>query len=53
MTDEQLKKIIAAEMEKIDELVMQIINSDPLLKDVKCPEELSERLWAQIDAIDT
>ena len=51
MTDEELKKIVKEGMETLDaelEQVMKIINNDPALKDVKCPEEVHDKLFAQI-----
>jgi len=51
MTDEELKKIVKEGMETLDaelERVMEIINNDPALKDVKCPEEVHDKLFAQI-----
>lgn len=48
MTDEQLKRLIKEGMEWEAEEMMKIINSDPTLKDVKCPEEVHDRLFEQI-----
>lgn len=51
MTDEELKQIVKEGMETLDEeleRVMEIINNDPTLKDVKCPEEVHDKLFAQI-----
>jgi len=51
MTDEELKKIVKEGIETLDaelEQVMKIINNDPALKDVKCPEEVHDKLFAQI-----
>ena len=48
MTDEQLKRLVKEGMEWEAEQLMKIINSDPTLKDVKCPEEVHDRLFEQI-----
>lgn len=48
MTDEQLKRLIKEGMEWDAEEMMKIINSDPTLKDVKCPEVVHDRLFEQI-----
>lgn len=51
MTDEELKQIVKKGMETLDEeleQVMEIINNDPTLKDVKCPESVHDKLFAQI-----
>lgn len=50
MTDEELKRLVQegmeAELEEI-ERILDIINSDPVLKDVQAPE-IREKLFAQI-----
>lgn len=48
MTDEQLKRLVKEGMEWDAEEIIKIINSDPTLKDVKCPEEVHDRLFEQI-----
>lgn len=48
MTDEQLKRLVKEGMEWDAEEIMKIINSDPTLKDVKCPEVVRDRLFEQI-----
>lgn len=48
MTDEQLKRLLQEGMEREAEEIMKVINSDPTLKDVKCPEEVHDRLFEQI-----
>ena len=48
MTDEQLKRLVKEGMEWDAEEIMKIINSDPTLKDVKCPEVVHDRLFEQI-----
>ena len=48
MTDEQLKRLVKEGMEWDAEQIMKVINSDPALKDVKCPEVVHDRLFEQI-----
>lgn len=48
MTDEELRKILQREMDAEAEYLMELVNSDPSLKDVKAPEELHDKLFAQI-----
>jgi len=47
MSDEW-KKFIQEEMEREAELIMQEVNSDPAMKDVKAPEGMYESLMEQI-----
>lgn len=42
------KKIIEKEMMKDAERIMEEVNADPTLKDVKAPEEIHDKLFAQI-----
>ncbi|MBP3462735.1 MAG: hypothetical protein J6J72_03965, partial [Tyzzerella sp.] len=42
------KEIIEAEMEREAERIMEEVNSDPSLKDVKAPADLRDALFQQI-----
>lgn len=46
--NDEWKKFIQEEMEREAELIMQEVNSDPAMKDVKAPEGLYESLMEQI-----
>lgn len=48
MTDEQLKRLVKEGMEWEAEEMIRIIDSDPTLEDVKCPEVVHDRLFEQI-----
>lgn len=50
MNDEEWKKFIQEEMEREADLIMQKVNSDPAMKDVKAPEGLYDSLMEQIRA---
>ena len=45
---DEWKEIIQKEMMKDAERIMEEVNADPSLKDVKAPEEIREKLFAQI-----
>lgn len=51
MTDEELKRLVQegmeAELEEV-ERILDIINSDPVLKDIKCPDSVRVKLFEQI-----
>lgn len=46
--NDEWKKFIQEEMEREAELIMQEVNSDPAMKDVKAPEGMYESLMEQI-----
>ncbi len=51
MTDEEVKRLVQdgmqAELEEA-ERILEIVNSDPVLKDVKCPDSVRVKLFEQI-----
>ena len=48
MSDEELKRILQEEMNREAELIMEEVNADPTLKDVKCPDSVRVKLFEQI-----
>lgn len=48
MSDEELKRLLQEEMKKEADLIMEKVNADPTLKDVKCPDSVREKLFEQI-----
>lgn len=48
MSDEELKQILQEEMKKEADLIMEKVNADPTLKDVKCPDSVRVKLFEQI-----
>lgn len=48
MSDEELKRLLQEEMIREAEQIMAEVNADPTLKDVKCPEEVHDKVFEQI-----
>ena len=48
MSDEELKQILQEGMKKEADVIMEKVNADPALKDVKCPDSVREKLFEQI-----
>lgn len=46
--NDEWKEIIQKAMQEEAEMIMEEVNADPALRDVKCPEEVHDRLFAQI-----
>ena len=46
--DKEIKKFLQQKMEEESEQILQAVNSDPDLADVELPEELHDKLFAQI-----
>lgn len=45
---DEWREFIQKEMQKEAEKIMEEVNADPMLRDVQCPEEVHDRLFAQI-----
>ena len=46
--DEKLRRLLQEDMEKEADNLMEEVNKDPSLANVKAPEEIREKLFAQI-----
>jgi len=52
MSDEELKRLVQEAMEaelEEAERILDIVNSDPVLKDIQAPPEIRQKLFAQIE----